>query len=41
MNKMDGKIKSLSNFLKLDVLKKKALFSRRRQNGSLNHVPPG
>jgi hypothetical protein len=35
---MEGKIKFLSNFFKLDVLKKKGLFSRRRQNGSLNHV---
>jgi hypothetical protein len=36
---MDGKIKSLSNFFKLDVLN--GLFSRRRQNDSLNHVPLG
>jgi hypothetical protein len=36
---MNGKIKSLSNFFKLDVPKKKGLFSKRRQNGSLNHVP--
>jgi hypothetical protein len=39
MNKMDGKRKSLSKFFKLDVPKEKGLFSRRRQNGSLNHVP--
>jgi hypothetical protein len=38
MNKMDGKIKFLSNFFKLGVLKKKGLFQKRRQNGGLNHV---
>jgi len=40
MNKMDEKKKFFGNFFKLNALRK-GLSSRRRQNGSPNHVPLG
>jgi hypothetical protein len=39
MDNMDELLLFLENFFKLNVLGKKGFFSKKRQNGSSNHIP--